>query len=169
MKFGRFCRKCLFFSLPFLFGLFCVFLGNIPISFLPYYHQALPLILGVVFYFSIFNPLFLNAILVFILGLISDSLSALPMGVSSFIYIYVFFIGNFFRPYFYPMVFSQLWLVFALVLFSADIIWSFLFFLISGVWVSSGFWFVQYLFTLLLYPVICRICGFLNKKIKEQV
>ena len=167
MHLNRFLKKSFFLSLPFLLAFLCVLLGQSSFSFMPYYHQAFPFVLAIIFYFAIFNPIVMNVFFVFLLGLISDSLSALPLGFSSFVYVFVFFIANLFRSYLFLMPFYQLWIVYAVLLLCSDIIWAFLFFMISGVWVSAGFWFVQYLLTVLLYPVFCWICGLLNKKIKE--
>ena len=154
---------------PFLLGLFCVLLGQRPFSLLPYFHQSVPFVRGILFYFSVFNPKALNIFLVFLLGLITDMICSVPLGFYSFGYVFIFFVANFFQSYLLNMIFAQLWIVFSLLVFFTDVLWAFLFFLISGIWVSTGFWFVQCLFVCLSYPVICRLCGFLNRKIREVV
>lgn len=167
MKLNFFLKKIFLFVSPFLLGMFLILLSKIPFSFLPYYHQSFPFVLTLIFYFAVFNPSFLNVFCVFILGLLADFISSVPVGFNTFIYVFFFFVANFLRPYFFSMFFYQLWIIFALLLLCSDVIWAFLFFMISGVWVSTGFWFVQYIFTLLSYPIFCYFYGFLNRKIKE--
>ena len=162
-----FFKKNLWISLPFLFGLFLVCLNQIPFSFMPYYHQSFPFVVCVIFYFAVFNPKVLNVFLVFLLGLISDAVTSVPLGFNAFGYVFLFFIANLFQSYLVNMIFWQLWLVFCILFFCTDVIWAFLFFLISGIWVSTGFWFVQYLFVCLFYPLFCYFSGFLNRKIQE--
>ena len=154
-------------STPFLLGLFLILLSLVPVAFMPYYHQSFPFVLGIIFYFAVFNPKVLNVFLVFFLGLMMDTMTVLPLGFNAFGYVFIFFIANLFQSYLINMVFVQLWLVFCLLFFCTDVIWAFLFFLISGIWVSTGFWFVQFLFVCLSYPLFCRLSGFLNRKILE--
>lgn len=167
MKTFLFLKKTFYFSLPFLMGLFLILIGQIPFSLFPYYHQAFPFVAGIIFYFAIFNPKVLNVFLIFLLGLLTDIVTSLPLGFYAFGYVFIFFMANLFQSYLINMVFLQLWFVFCILFFCTDVIWTFLFFLISGVWVSTGFWFVQFLFMCLFYPLICRLSGFLNRKILE--
>lgn len=160
-------KKFFWLSSPFLLGLFLIFFSQVPTSLMPYYHQSFPFVLGIIFYFSIFNPKVLNVFLVFLLGLITDMLTSLPLGFYAFGYVSMFFMASLLQSYLINMVFIQLWLAFCLFFFCVDVIWAFLFFLISGIWVSTGFWFVQFLFVCLFYPLFCRFSGFLNRKILE--
>ena len=148
-------------------GLFLILLGQIPLSLFPYYHQSFPFVVGLIFYFAIFNPKVLNVFFVFLLGLLTDLITSVPLGFNAFGYVFIFFTANLFQSYLINMAFCQLWLVFGVLFLCTDILGAFLFFLISGVWVSPGFWFVQYIFMCLFYPFICRLSGFLNRQILE--
>lgn len=167
MKFGFLLKKFFWFSTPFLLGLLLILFSQIPFSLIPYYHQSFPFICCLIFYFAIFNPKVLNLFLVFLLGLIMDMLTTLPLGFYAFGFIFMFFIVTLFRSYLINMVFKQLWVVFSFLFFCTDVLWAFMFFLISGAWVSTGFWFVQCLFVCLSYPFFCRLAGFLNRKVLE--
>lgn len=167
MKFLRKAKKLFWISSPFLLGLFLILFGQISMPLVPYYHQSFPFIVGLIFYFSIFNPKILNVFLVFLLGLVMDMITILPLGFYTFGFMFIYFMVNLFQSYLLNMVFTQLWLVFILLFFCTDVIWVFLFFLISGIWVSTGFWFVQYVFVCLTYPLFCRFYAFLNRKILE--
>ena len=161
------CKKIFWMSSPFLMGLFLILFSLVPVNLLPYYHQSFPFITGIIFYFSIFNPKVLNVFLVFLLGVINDVTTSLPLGFYAFGFVLIFFLVSLLRSYFVDMVFTQLWIMFCLIFFCTDVIWAFLFFLISGIWVSTGFWFVQYLFVCLFFPFLCRFSGYLNRKIQE--
>ena len=160
-------RKMFWSSAPFLLGLFLVLLSQAPLAFMPYYHQSFPFVTGVIFYFAVFNPKALNVYFVFLLGLLMDMLTTLPLGFYAFGYVFIFFMANLFRSYLINMIFVHLWFVFSVLFFCTDVIWAFLFFVISKIWVSTSFWSVQYLFVCLFYPLLCALSGFLNRKILE--
>ncbi|MBR6231696.1 MAG: hypothetical protein IKQ99_01190 [Alphaproteobacteria bacterium] len=160
-------KKMFWMSAPFLMGLFLILFSLVPINLLPYYHQSFPFVVTLIFYFSIFNPKVLNVFLVFLLGIINDMMTSLPLGFYAFGFVLIFFSISMLRSYLIDMVFTQLWIMFCLIFFCTDVIWAFLFFLISGIWVSTGFWFVQYLFVCLFFPFFCRFSGYLNHKIQE--
>ena len=167
MKKLFFLKKVFWLSVPFLMGLFFILLSQIPVNLVPYYHQSFPFVVSLVFYFAIFNKKVLNVFLIFLLGIVNDMLTSLPIGFYAFGFVFIFFLVNLFRSYLVSMVFTQLWVMFCFIFFCVDVIWAFLFFLISGIWVSTGFWFVQYLFVCLFFPLFCRFFGFLNHKIQE--
>ena len=167
MRFLSQIKKVFWMTIPFLLGLFLIFLSQIPVSFMPYYHQSFPFVTGLIFYFSIFNPKILNVFFVFLLGLIMDMITTLPLGFYAFGFVFIYFMANLFQSYLLNMVFIQLWCVFSILFFCTDVIWAFLFFLISDTWVSTGFWCVQFVFVCLTYPLFCRLYGWLNRKILE--
>ena len=152
---------------PFLLGVFLVLFSQIPFPLIPHYHQSFPFVLCIIFYFSVFNSKGLNVFMVFFLGLLMDMISSVPLGFNALGYVTLFFMANLFQSYLVNFVFLQLWLVFCVLLLCIDVLWAFLFFLISDVWVSSGFWFVQYLLVCLSYPLFCRLSSFFNRKILE--
>jgi len=160
-------KKMFWISAPFLLGVLMVLFNQIPTSLMPYYHQSFPFVTGLIFYFGIFNPRILNIFLVFLLGLLMDAITTLPFGFYAFGFVFIYFMVSLFQSYLLEMVFSQLWLMYSVLFFCTDVIWAFLFFLSSGIWVSSGFWFVQFILVVLTYPLFCRIYGFLNRKVLE--
>ena len=160
-------KKTFWFLSPLLVGFFLIFISQVPFSLLPGYHQSFPFITGLIFYFAVFNPKRLNVFFVFLLGLTMDLLSSVALGFYTFGFICLFFMANLSQSYLINMTFKQLWVVYALMLFFTDVIWAFLFFLISGIWVATAFWTVQYVFTALSYPLFCRLYGFLNRKTLE--
>ena len=162
-----FFKKIFFMSSPFLLGLCLIFFSQTPVSLMPYYHQSFPFVVSLIFYFAVFNPKVLNVFLVFLLGIIMDSITSVPLGFNAFGFVFVFFMANLFQSYLQNMTFKELWFCFAMIFFFTDVLWAFLFFLISGIWVSTSFWAVQYVFTSLSYPLFCRLYGFLSRKVLE--
>ena len=155
-------------TVPFLWGLFCVFLNFLPLSFFGYYHQSIPVILITIFYFAVFAPNKLNIFCVFSLGLLADLLSTAPFGIHAFIFSFLFFISNLARLYIFRFSFYKLWVVFSCFFFITDVVWAWLFCLTTGVWVSASFWFVQYIFTCLLYPLFVWLSGTINQKLGDN-
>ncbi len=160
-------KKNVWMSTPFLLGILMILLGQIPFSLMPYYHQSFPFVVGLIFYFGIFNPHVLNIFFVFLLGLMMDIITTLPLGFYSFGFVFIYFMVSLFQSYLLEMIFTQTWFIFGLLFFCTDVLWAFLFFLISNAWVSTGFWFVQFVFVVLTYPLFCRFYGRLNRKILE--
>ena len=161
-------KKIFWVSAPFLLGLFLVFLSQVPSELMPYYHQSFPFVTGLIFYFAIFNPKALNVFWVFLLGLIMDTITSVPLGFNAFGFVFIFFIANLFQSYLMAMTFLQVWFVYALLFFCTDVLWAFLFFIISGTWVATSFWTVQYFFTALSFPLFCRLYGSLSRKTQED-
>ena len=79
-----------------------------------------------------------------------------------------FFASNLIRSYLFRLPFLQLWAVFAVLFLLTDIVWSWLFKMVSGMWVSASFWFVQYLIVCLIYPFFMWLTGHVNQRIKEE-
>lgn len=149
---------------PFFWGLFCVLLNFMSFHFLSEYHQSFPVVLIVIFYFAVLNPKKLNIFMVFILGLIADILTTAPFGINSFIFCFLFFISNLLRNYIKLLNYKYLWGAFVCLFFLTDIMWSWIFRLVSGIWVSASFWFVQFVFVCLFYPLFVWITGHLFPK-----
>ena len=139
MKFELLFKRIFWKFIPFLLGVFFVLFAQVPFSLMPYYHQSFPFVLGMIFYFAIFNPKALNVFLVFLLGIFQDLITSVPLGFNALGFVFVFFMANLFQSYLVNMIFVHLWCVFSVLFFCTDVIWAFLFFLISGTWVSTGF------------------------------
>ena len=73
--------------MPFLWALMWVCISFSPIRLWQNYHQALPLVLIVIFYYALFDYRRLNVFMVFILGLLTDFLSFGSIGLNCFIYV----------------------------------------------------------------------------------
>ena len=107
MKFALQIKKTFWMTLPFWVGLFLIFLAQVPVSLMSHYHQSFPFVTGLVFYFSIFNPKVLNAFWVFLLGLIMDMITTLPLGFYAFGFVFIYFMANLFQSYLLNIFFIE--------------------------------------------------------------
>ena len=163
----KYLKHYLFFLMPFLWALMWICLSFSPVRLWQNYHQTLPLVLIVIFYYALFDYRRFNIFIVFILGLLADFLSFGSVGLNCFIYALIFFMANLLQPYIQNFSFRYLWLFFCALMLITDIIWAWLGRLTTGIWVSASFWFVQYLFTCLCYPMITWITAKLNCYTKD--
>ena len=154
--------KSLLNIIPFLWAFVLVALHLSPERLWQNFHQSLPLVLIVIFYFGIFKSRRFNIFLIFVLGLITDFLSTTPFGLNTFIYTLMFLLADIISPYVCDFSFKHLWLVFMCVMLLIDIVLAWFGRIMTGFWVSSTFWFVQYLFMCLCYPIIVWITAKLN-------
>jgi len=155
-----------FFLMPFLWAFLLVCVSFSPVRLWLNYHQNLPLVLIVIFYYALFNYKKLNVLVVFLLGLFADFLSMGALGLNAFIYVLMFFMANLLQPYIQNFSFKYLWLFFCVLMLITDIAWAWLGRLTTGIWVSPSFWFVQYVFTCLCYPIITWFTAKLNYYIR---
>ena len=160
-------KTILYYIFPFLWAFGFVCGSFIPERLFQNFHQVLPLVLIVIFYYAIFSPRRLNVFMVFILGLLADLLSSSVLGLNAFIYVAMFFMANLLQAYVCTFSFKQLWIVFCILMFICDVICAWLARLSTGVWVSASFWLVQYVFICLCYPVVLWITGKLNHYLKD--
>ncbi len=160
-------KTVLYYLFPFLWALLFVCACFVPERLFRNFHQFLPLVLIIIFYFALFSSKRLNVIAVFILGILADFLSPSIFGLNSFIFVGMFFMSNLLQPYIYAFSFKNLWCVFCGLMLLCDILWAWFTHLFTGVWVSASFWLVQYVFVCLFYPIIIWITGKLNHLIKD--
>ena len=153
---------------PFLFCVFLILCSLIPFHLLPYYPYAVSWIFIPIFYFAIYNPKYLNAWSVFILGLILESLIQSPAGVISFCCVLMFFLANLLRKYLLELTFWPLWGVFAAVLGTILLVECILVSLLVRYSISFKPAFVEFLILVLMYPLLMRFCAHLDRKIRES-
>ena len=161
-------KTFLYYVFPFLWAFLFVCGNFIPERLFQNFHQSLPLVLIVIFYFALFSPERLNVLLVFILGLFADLLSFSVLGLNTFIFVGMFFMANLLQSYIYGFSFKNLWIVFCSLMLITDVVWAWLARLSTGVWVSASFWLVQYVFMCLSYPIVIWITGKLNRCMKDD-
>ena len=151
-----------------LIPLFCVCLvlliDNFSVRLFGFSQSFLTNALGFIFCFTVFRVTAFNSILLFVLGLITDIILVFPLGFSSFIFCFVFFVAQFNRRFLQQASFNRQWLVFSLTIAAV--------FLFGTVFLKTAYGAVphplyltgEFVGLILLYPFIAAVCGWLNKK-----
>ncbi len=123
----------------------------------------------IIFYFALFHASLLSDWACFLLGVITDLTVQSPFGMTPFLYVLLFFMANLNRLFLINLSFQKLWLSFSVSLFFLFVVRFFLFSLCSGTVVGIGTLFVHYVFLVLFYPPIIKLCGRLDHWIQEPV
>lgn len=113
-----------------------------------------PLILMVVYYWSIYRPILLPPLLVFLTGLCVDLISGYPVGLSSFLFLISRQVISEQRLFLAGQPFLVIWLGFILLSLCIAFLQWFLFGLINFYWLSLMPTIISSLFGILFFPVI---------------
>lgn len=131
----------------------------------PYYDSSVPLLPIVAFYFGVFRPVIGNAIVLFVLGLWADIMGFYPLGIQAFLLTLLFFIPSLNTRLLPHLTFNRLWGVFAL----AEAIYLILFKVLMIIFVGYSTCFadilLQYIVSVMCFPIIAGACGWLNNKL----
>ena len=112
------------------------------------------LLLAAVFYWAVYRPTLMPPWYVFVLGLLMDTLSGLPLGLNALILVAVHWIVRMQRVYLMGQSFLGLWIGFAVTCFlSASAQWS-LYALVSRALVPAGPTLASAGVTILVFPLI---------------
>jgi len=121
---------------------------------LPYVGAVSPLLgLLAVYYWAIYRPDLLRPFVVFLLGVLNDTIHFLPIGLSAFVFVAMYQLAFAHRRYFVGQVFFMLWSGFCLVAFISMVVnWSVLS-LIKGQAMTLLPVFLQFLLTIAFFPL----------------
>ncbi len=156
-----------------LIPLFCVcsmlLIDNFSVRFFGFSQSFITNALGFIFCFAVFRITAFNSILLFLLGILTDIILVFPLGFSSLIFCFVFFVAQFNRRYLQQAPFGRQWLVFSLT-GTAVYLFGMLFLKVSLGSIPHPFYLTgEYIGLLLLYPFIAAFCGWLNKKMGQWI
>ena len=152
---------------PFLLCVFLIVLSLSPLHFLPYCPYAVSWIMIPIFYFAIYNPKFLSAWAVLILGIFSEFFIQSPLGVITFCVVLLFFMTNILRKYFLERTFWPLWGIFAAYLLFILLIEYILVVLLAKYPVTFMPVMIEFWILVLMYPFGMRFCAYIDRKIRE--
>lgn len=152
---------------PFLLCVFLILCSLVPFHFLPRYPYAVSWILIPIFYFAVYNPKCLSAWAVFVLGLISECFIQSPLGVTTFVFVLLFFMANVVRKYLLEMTFWPLWSIFTTYLLIVLLVQYAFVSMLSPYHVSFMPVLVEFWILALVYPYGMRFCARLDRKIRE--
>ncbi|MEQ8370706.1 MAG: rod shape-determining protein MreD [Alphaproteobacteria bacterium] len=133
--------------------LFMIILAALPVPVLWWSALAPGLVLVLVFYWAVYRPELIPFGVLFLTGIVQDSLSGAAMGVSSIVLMLVKYLVVSQRRYLVGKAFSQLWAGFALVVLAAKVTgWS-LASLVRGDFLDPTMTFAQAGIVIALFPV----------------
>lgn len=160
---------------PFLIRLIPLFLvcltlllDNFSIRFYGFKQSYLTNALSFIFCFTVFRVAAFNSVVLFLLGLAADIILVFPLGLSSFLFCFVFFVAQFNRAYLREVSFCRQWFVFS-VMAAAVFLSGLLFLKIAyGVIPQAEYLALEYAGLILFYPFIAAVSGWINKKMGRE-
>ena len=153
------------YAFPTLLCIGLIFLNAITFSFAPFYRTPILFVLTVIFYFAVFRPIVLNVILVFLLGVFADLIGNSMFGLNAFFFVLMFFVSNLNRRFILTLNFIDSWLIFALILGVLQLLWWLLFSMLNLMIAPVMPMVFHYMVLVLTYPLIMRICSWVDLKI----
>jgi len=145
-------------TVPFLVCLILIFLSQTPDS----RFLFVPLAYIPIFYFAVFRPGVLNAYLLFLLGLLADTLTQTPFGLFSLLFVLMFFIARLNHLFLQELSFRNLWIFFVVLSGLLLLVQYFIFVLSESAIVHTKFLFQQFTVLSLFFPLGLRACDRLN-------
>jgi len=139
---------------PLVLTLVLVIINVVPLH-IPGFSRVTPLLpLIAVYHWAIFRPRLLPAYAVFLIGLLHDALSGLPIGVSAFVFLIVYGVVLSQKSFFIGKSFAILWLGFSLMAAVALVLSWLAVSILNVALIGPETVFFQYLMTLGFFPVI---------------
>lgn len=150
--------------LPFLSSICFILIFYIPLR-LPLLSYIRPDIgIVCVFFWSLYRQDLFNVFAAFLLGLIADGLSGVPLGLNTFVYLFIFVINSTFGRFINMRSFIINWIGFLTVFALALMVKVFLTLMYYERFSSLSSVFSGYLATVLLYPLFARFNMFLQNR-----
>jgi len=139
---------------PLMLTLVLVIINVVPLH-IPGFSRVTPLLpLIAVYHWAIYRPRLLPAYAVFLIGLLHDALSGLPIGVSALVFLIVYGVVLSQKSFFISKSFFILWLGFSLMAAVASFLSWLAVSILNVTLIEPGTVFFQYLMTLGFFPVI---------------
>ena len=155
-------------GLPLIVTLIAVVLGVIPLH-LPDGEAIKPmLVLGCVYYWTIYRPDLLSMFTIFFIGIFQDLLYASPLGISSFVYVIVAFLIGVQRRFFHGKMFGIVWWGFMIVGLLAAILSWLVFCIYAQSYVTPMPYLFRYLMSLAWFPILFVVLVLTHKIIPPR-
>lgn len=139
---------------PLMLTLVLVIINVVPLH-IPGFSRVTPLLpLIAVYHWAIFRPRLLPAYAVFLIGLLHDALSGIPIGVSALVFLIVYGVVLSQKRFFIGKSFAILWLGFSLMAAVASVLSWLAVSILNVTLIGPETVFFQYLMTLGFFPVI---------------
>lgn len=139
---------------PLMLTLVLVIINVVPLH-IPGFSRVTPLLpLIAVYHWAIFRPRLLPAYAVFLIGLLHDALSGIPIGVSALVFLIVYGVVLSQKRFFIGKSFAILWLGFSVMAAVALVLSWLAVSILNVALIGPETVFFQYLMTLGFFPVI---------------
>ena len=162
-------KRRLVMTIPFLWASLFVLLKSLSFDIFGFSQSYLTNLWAFIFYFAIFNPIVLNVLMVFCLGVCADILLQMPFGISPLMYCFVYFIGYFNRRLLINATFAFQWMVYICVAGGLFLFGLILLKLLYHTIPHVSYLTVEYLSLIILYPIIATVCGRVNRLIGRHL
>lgn len=154
--------------IPYIFIAVFFLLDLVPVHIAPFGEIRPCLSIMSVFYWSIYRPTLIPNWLVFLLGLMQDLISGLPLGINAFVFLLLYWVISDQRRVFVGQPFATVMIGFGLALVLSNCMRWLLFSLVTGIWppllpiagiILSG---------LFIFPLINILLHTTHKALPEQ-
>lgn len=140
-----------------------VFLQQIPTYIPSFSHISPTLVLGGVFYWSIYRPDLLPVVVVFLLGLFQDVMTSQMLGTNALVLVLVYGVCQWQRRFFFKRSFVIMWWGLMMVTVALSCAKWFLSMVVYGQVLSPLPVFFQVLSTIAVYPLVSFLCSVIHR------
>ena len=142
---------------PFGQTLMLALLSVVPLH-IPGFSRVAPLLaVMAIYHWTVYRPDLLPAVSVFLIGLLQDVLTAVPIGVNALVFLGIYGVVLTQRQFFASKSFAIVWLGFALIAAAAEVMTWALISIYHGTLIDARTMVVQYLVNLGCFPVLAWV------------
>lgn len=139
---------------PVLLTLLLVLINTVPLH-ISGFSRITPLLpIMAIYFWTIYRSELMPVYAVFLIGVLQDSLSGMPIGISAFVYVVIHWAVTSQHGFFLGKSFPIVWLGFCLISGAAMVATWFLFSLFHTSFVNPNAALFQYILTIAIFPII---------------
>lgn len=155
-------------GLPVALLVFLALLQQIP-TYIPDFTYMTPaLVMGGVFYWSIYRPDLMPTIMVFLLGMFEDIMTSQLMGTNAFVLLIVYGLCQWQRRFFFKRSFAIMWWGLIIVAVGMSVLKWVLSMIIYGQVLSYLPLFFVALSTIAVYPLLSLVCSVVHQYLPDD-
>ena len=153
--------------MPLLSIIVLILFENVSFNLFGFSQSYLTNVYAFIFFFAIFNTAVINIFTIFFLGVFTDILLIFPLGLSVFLYCFVYFVGQFNQQVLRNGSFRTQWTIYSLTMMSV-FLFGLIFLRLAYSHIPHFFYLlIEFLTLICFYPIIAVICGWMNRKMES--
>lgn len=152
--------------LPLLSIIVLILFENVSFNLFGFSQSYLTNVYAFIFFFAIFNTAVINIFTIFFLGILTDILLIFPLGLSVFLYCFVYFIGQFNQRSLRRGSFRAQWIIYSLTMLFVFLFGLLFLNLVYGHIPHFFYLLTEFLVLICFYPIIAVFCGWINRKME---